>query len=76
METTAEKCLRCGKPSLVQRRGCCRNCYEGYVRAVKRGRTTWGQLEAEGRVKPAVKGDRKFERFFGYRKGGKGGRYT
>lgn len=48
---------RCAKPGcggLVKSRGVCNCCYQGYNQMVKRGETTWEQLEAEGKTLPAV----------------------
>jgi hypothetical protein len=34
-------------------RGCCRRCYHGHWEAVVAGRTTWAELEQQGRLAPA-----------------------
>ncbi len=40
----------CGRAART--RGLCALCYQRAGRAVRRGETTWPQLEAEGRARP------------------------
>lgn len=44
------KCMKC-KTRIEMRRGCCMSCYNLYSHQVGRGKTTWEQLEREGKVR-------------------------
>ena len=46
-------CLRPGCGKVPRARGLCNACYTGALRLVSMKRTTWAQLEAQGRVTAA-----------------------
>lgn len=50
---SGEVCLGCVHFS--QARGLCQNCYRKAREAVKAGKTTWEQLEKEGKCRPLLK---------------------
>jgi len=55
MVAIENKCLNpnCQNPSRA--RGLCRNCYGIAFGLVKRGKTTWRNLERTGKAKPAAR---------------------
>jgi hypothetical protein len=65
MNTTDTPLLHCGhrqplrpyadSPPLKGARGCCRICYAKHYLQVRRGKTTWAQLEAEGKTLPTIR---------------------
>lgn len=54
MSTQKFKKCRCCKVKTTRKfyRGVCSACYQSYYRCVELGRTSWEQLEAEGKTKP------------------------
>lgn len=61
MATNEIGCLTCRK-RIAQQRGCCVSCYQTHWLAVKRGRTTWADLEASGLTKPRESKERRNQR--------------
>lgn len=49
------KCEHCGNETLNPVRGLCGKCYQRLSTKVKRGKTTWKELEAAGVVRRARK---------------------
>jgi len=45
-------CRGCGCPVHCDRRGNCLTCYGRLQQAVRRGKTTWPELEAQGKALP------------------------
>lgn len=49
---TMPTCPRCRRPSLRRQRGVCIPCYAVLFRMVRRGETTWAELERRGLCVP------------------------
>ena len=53
--TTTDKCLNPNCNRAAHCRGLCNSCYQVAFSLVKRGKTTWENLESAGKSKPAIK---------------------
>lgn len=51
MSDAAITCCKCHE-RIVRNRGNCDRCYQQHQKAIRRGETTWAQLEAQGLAKP------------------------